>query len=183
MSETNDLQPSGRRPTPAPKTMPNSPPPDEPSNENDPVEQLLVANEELNARLAELEAANSLLSAQLEASEQARIIAEARVLHLTSVVEESAQDLQQFGQNYFVPMSITSITRDSDGVAMNGILLGSTAMDSRDDPIAEAMRVLANQVNAQKAALRQQAQSSLSVLQPSSQPKTRLDSSGGSGDA
>ena len=161
--------------------MPNSPPPDETNDESELIEQLTEANEALQEQLAELQAANSLLSAQLETSEQARIIGEARVLHLTSVVEESAQDLQQFGQNYFVPMSITSITRDSDGVAMNGILLGSTAMDSRDDPIAETMRVLANQVNAQKAALRLKAQSPLS--KPSHQPKPRSDSSGESGDA
>ena len=82
MSKTNDSQPYNKQPTPAPTTLLNSPPPDEPSNENDLIEQLLVANEELSARLAELEAANSLLSGQLGASEQARIMAEVRVLHL-----------------------------------------------------------------------------------------------------
>lgn len=158
MSETNDSQPYSRQPTPAPKMLPNSTPPGEPTDESELIEQLIGANDALHAQLTESQAVNELLRIQLEASEGARIIAEARVLHLSTVLDESAQDLQQFEENYFVPASITSITRGENGVAMNGIAIGSAAMGKADDPTAATMLRLATLVNAQKAALRQKAQ-------------------------
>ena len=183
MKKTNDSQPYSRRPTPAPQTTPNSTPPDGPDDESDLAKRLLAANEELNDHLAELEAANDLLRSQLEASEQARITAEARVLHLTGVIEESAQDLQRFEQNYFVPASITSITRDVNGVCMNGIPLGLAAMDKGEDQTAATMRQLAALVNAQKAALRQKAQSPPPDPKPFRPPNPKPGSSDDSGDA
>ena len=183
MSETNDLPPSRRRPTPAPKTVPTSPPLEETSDESDLVEQLTEAIEALREQLAESGAAIELLTTQLEASEQARITAEARVLHLATVIEESAQDLQRFEQNYFVPASITSITRDANGVCMNGIPLGLAAMDKEEDQTAATMRQLAALVNAQKAALRQKAQSPSPDPKPFRPPKPKSGSSDDSGDA
>ncbi len=183
MSETNDSQPSSKQPTPAPKTLPNSTPPGEPTDESELIEQLIGANEALHAQLSESQAVNELLRIQLEASEQARIIAEARVLHLSTVVEESAQDLQQFGENYFVPASITSITRGENGVCMNGIPLGSEAMNKQDDPTVASMRRWATLVNAQKAALRQKAQLTSPEPKSSRQSEPRSGSSLDSGDA
>ena len=144
MKETNYSPLSKQHKTPSPMPMPNSSEPVTQSKPDELCEQLLIANEQLQAQLA--------------ASEAARMFAESQVLQLVAIVEEDAEALQEFGSNWFVPSKISSITRDPAGILIDGAPMGSPEIDP-NDRVAQMMRTLATQINAKKIARRERLQS------------------------
>ena len=125
-----------------------SPPSDlEPSM---PYEQLLHFCERLRAQVESLTRDNAALREQLEA-------AESESERLTDIIDAEAEDLQQFGSNWFKPSAVVSITRDDHaGVLINGSPIGWRSLSQRD-PTDVQMEEIALEVNRQNAEKRARA--------------------------
>ena len=113
-------------------------------------EQLLQYCEQLREQVESLTLENIALRGQCEA-------AESETERLTAIIDAEAEDLQQFGSNWFKPSAVVSITLHKDTeILINGSPIG-WGTPGQEDTRSVQMQEIAMEVNRQNAEKRNRA--------------------------